>query len=751
MALVLKDRVRETSTTSGTGTLTLGGAVLGFQGFSVIGNANTTYYAIVDVTTGAWEVGVGTYTLAGTTLSRTTVLESSTGGGLVSFLANIKDVFCTYPAEQAVTLDDVQTLTNKTLSSPTLVTPALGTPSSGIVTNLTGTASININGTVGATTPAAVTATTVTASGAVAGSNLSGTNTGDQTAIQVSNTPAGNIAATTVQAALNELDVEKMQAVTLAAPSGSSLVGYLPAGTGAVATTVQAKLRESVSVLDFGAVGNGSSPDQSACYAADAASVSVVYPAGVYYIAANTVLTKPIILLHGARFKVNAGVVLTLNGTVTADPLQYIFEGAAGAFAGTFGLVDLWVDWFGAVPDSTISASPGGTDSGVAINKAIVAANNGATRFGVVKLNSGVYKIVTPVVSGTVGVVIEGKGKYNTILISENSSTAITLVTMGGLGGPPSILRGLGVIARVGGSFSATGVNVTGNGTFVSDVWLSGFNKGIVLASTDVFLFDFASELSINGVLATASNINISNGTVYANQAVGLLVANLGAIEPGAVTVSNVRSTTDTQRGFHVTNSSNVIFDACSASHVNASAYSISAFSTDGSSNNVQMNNCYAVLGSVSTTSIGFDLLGAGNFLLTGCAARNFNKGAHVSISGNAVINGGMYSNNSLYGIHADGYNLLTISNAQCNYQGTGGASDAGIFVQANQANQRLLALGNLCATTGGGAQDYGIRVTCTNASSSGLVSNNVTAFNSVGGVVIDGANAANITLANNV
>ena len=102
MALVLKDRVKETSTTAGTGTLTLAGAVTGFQSFSAVGNGNTTYYAIVDNATGAWEVGIGTYTSSGTTLSRTTVLSSSNGGSLVSFAANPKDVFVTYPSEQGV-------------------------------------------------------------------------------------------------------------------------------------------------------------------------------------------------------------------------------------------------------------------------------------------------------------------------------------------------------------------------------------------------------------------------------------------------------------------------------------------------------------------------------------------------------------------------------------------------------------------------------------------------------------------------
>ena len=105
MALVVKDRVRETSTTTGTGTITLNGAVTGFQGFSVIGGGNTTYYTIVDAATGDWEVGIGTYFSGVNTLSRTTVLESSNAGNLVDFLAGTRDVFCTYPAERSIYTD----------------------------------------------------------------------------------------------------------------------------------------------------------------------------------------------------------------------------------------------------------------------------------------------------------------------------------------------------------------------------------------------------------------------------------------------------------------------------------------------------------------------------------------------------------------------------------------------------------------------------------------------------------------------
>lgn len=105
MALVVKDRVKVVSTTTGTGTFTLGAAPSGFQDFSVIGDGNTTYYAIVDSAAGAWEVGIGTYTASGTTLSRDTILESSTGGTAVNFAAGDKDVFVTYPAEKAVYQD----------------------------------------------------------------------------------------------------------------------------------------------------------------------------------------------------------------------------------------------------------------------------------------------------------------------------------------------------------------------------------------------------------------------------------------------------------------------------------------------------------------------------------------------------------------------------------------------------------------------------------------------------------------------
>ncbi len=102
MAFVLADRVKETTTTTGTGTVTLGGAATGFQSFTAIGNGNSTYYTIAGQGTNEWEVGIGTYTSSGTTLSRDTVLSSSNSGSLVNFSSGTKDVFVTQPAERTV-------------------------------------------------------------------------------------------------------------------------------------------------------------------------------------------------------------------------------------------------------------------------------------------------------------------------------------------------------------------------------------------------------------------------------------------------------------------------------------------------------------------------------------------------------------------------------------------------------------------------------------------------------------------------
>ncbi len=124
MALVLADRVLETTTSVGSGTITLAGAKTGYQSFSVVGDGNQTYYTIAGPS--EWEVGIGTYTASGTTLSRDTVLSSSSGGSKVTFSSGVKNVFADYPAGKSVykNTSDVVEITTLQSVSATITTLA---------------------------------------------------------------------------------------------------------------------------------------------------------------------------------------------------------------------------------------------------------------------------------------------------------------------------------------------------------------------------------------------------------------------------------------------------------------------------------------------------------------------------------------------------------------------------------------------------------------------------------------------------
>ena len=123
MAFVLKDRVMETTNTSGTtNPFVLEGAKTGYQGFSAIGDGNDTYYVVTDGTN--WETGKGTYTASGSTLSRTQVFSSSNSNSVVNFPSGEKDIFCAVPSGRMVFEDDGNDVTfpdNITVTSNIIV------------------------------------------------------------------------------------------------------------------------------------------------------------------------------------------------------------------------------------------------------------------------------------------------------------------------------------------------------------------------------------------------------------------------------------------------------------------------------------------------------------------------------------------------------------------------------------------------------------------------------------------------------
>ena len=124
MALVLNDRVKETTTTTGTGNITFAGAVSGFDTFATgVGNDNTTYYAIAHTTADEWEVGLGTLASDSATMVRTTILTNSDGNtSAVDFAAGTKDIFCTFPASK--TMDMTLTTAGDILYASSANTPA---------------------------------------------------------------------------------------------------------------------------------------------------------------------------------------------------------------------------------------------------------------------------------------------------------------------------------------------------------------------------------------------------------------------------------------------------------------------------------------------------------------------------------------------------------------------------------------------------------------------------------------------------
>jgi hypothetical protein len=392
MALVLADRVKETTTTTGTGTVTLLGASTGFQSFAAVGNANTTYYTITAQTGTEWEVGIGTYTSAGTLLARNTVLSSSNGGSAVNFSAGTKDVFVTYPSSRSVYADGTTlTATNSSILPATsggtgqssyaigdilfastttalskladvatgnaIISGGVGVAPSygkiGLTTHVSGTLPIANGGTnstatataggisYGTGTAYAVTAAgtagqVVTSGGTGAPTFTTATNANTASAI-VQRDASGNFSAGTITAALSG-NATTASSLSNALTLGTYLTGTSYNGSSAVTAAVDATSANTASkVVARDASGNFSAGTITAALTGNVTGNVTGSSGSTTGNAATATVLQTARTINGTSFNGSADITITANTTNTLTLGTYLtgtsFNGSAAVTA----------------------------------------------------------------------------------------------------------------------------------------------------------------------------------------------------------------------------------------------------------------------------------------------------------------------------------------------------------------------------------------------------------------------------------
>ena len=380
-----------------------------------------------------------------------------------------------------------------------------------------------------------------------------------------------------------------------------------------------------------------------------------------YLVSGNTIIFAPMTFQAGSLLVAAGNSAIQLNGPITA-PLTRIFVITGNAIlTGTFGMVDLYPQWWGAVANGDLNG--GGLPNMVpfqqCINSAEMSHNYGSPRVpSRIVVPAGIYYVEGQIVIGA-GVCLRGAGKYDTLLYTApTSSSGAPLILVSGGGGQPTNISGLGVVGQTGGALGG-GIGVNLGGTFLKDLFVSGFPSGVGIAlnQTSIHLSDFVCEQNAFGVQVgpTGADITISDGETFGNSNAGIYITNGAAGESGRVIISHCRSYAETQNGFLAQNSQRLTLQGCSAAMDNQGfVYNNGAFEFTGCTD-VICANCSVSSALGPQRGAGF-VFNTGNnpcrnITLSGCHALGMAIGLQASGVMCLSINGGNFSNNASDGI----------------------------------------------------------------------------------------------------